>query len=435
MSFTYLLLIKMFGITQQVWQVVIGALLIVSPFVGSTLSYYYCSDMYFLSCFFAVASMYILTCTQNGKYIAVSALLLCLSCCIYQGYLSLAITLCQMFLIKMLIDKADIKQFLKQAVRFLAGGICGVLLYFVSNKWVQAWSHVGAVDHRGFSRMGQVSLSQLPAQIKGCYHWFMDYFFRGAFIHNHFGGRRTINFVFFIILLALFLIVICMKRTWLNRLLLAGLVLCIPISTMSILILAPEVSIFEATGCLILPAMNCVYMLGVLFLTGLKKEGMLRTGSNVALLTVSIAVCWMLLVLELAGQTYIKHYMKKTNMVASLMVKEIEDVVDNSDEYRLCIAGIMESGNFPDLYPQIQRSIHWTSAYQKTIWVDYSGAQRCWCGWLADYCGKFYSMCGIDVYEQLKEESFFDGMPCFPDEGSVVVKGDIIVIKLGDYIW
>lgn len=435
LSFTYILLIKLFEIRQRVWQIVVGALLIVSPFVGSTLSYYYCSDMYFLSCFFSVAAIYILAHMQGKKYVAFSALLLCLSCCIYQGYLSLAITLCLMFLIKMLIDKEDIKQALMQAMRFLTGGICGILLYFVSSKLIQKWSGVSATDDRGFSRMGQISLSQLPSQIKGCYYCFIDYFFRGTFIYNYFGGRRTINFIFFLILIVLLLLILCTKRTWVNRILLVGMVLCVPISTMSILILAPEVSISGTTGCLILPAMNCVYMLGILFLKGLEKENVLGLKSSIVLLTASIAVCWMLLLLELAGQTYIKHYVKKTNTVAGLMIREIEDAVDNSNEYRLCIAGTMESGNFPDLYRWWEQSLHWTSMHQKTIWVDYYNAQRCWCSWMANYCGKSYSQCGMDEYDRLKEEGFFDNMPCFPDEGSVVVRGDIIVIKLGDSIW
>ena len=143
-------------------------------------------------------------------------------------------------------------------------------------------------------------------------------------------------------------------------------------------------------------------------------------------------VCYMLLMLELSGQVYMKHHMNKTQALACMIVDEIEELVDNSSEYQVCFVGNMEDGNFPEVYPDLSYSTQWTTASYKTIWNSYVGQQCCWIAYLSHYLGKNYNICPQADFESIRNTEEYATMQNFPDERSVIVVGDIIVVKLGD---
>ena len=58
LSMSIIFILKIFDIKTFGWKLVIGALIIISPTVGSTLTYYYCSDLYMLGYFLAVLSVW-----------------------------------------------------------------------------------------------------------------------------------------------------------------------------------------------------------------------------------------------------------------------------------------------------------------------------------------------------------------------------------------
>lgn len=53
-------IIKIFNIKSTIWQLVVGGIIIISPTVGSILTYYYCSDMYMLSYLLSVLAVWYL---------------------------------------------------------------------------------------------------------------------------------------------------------------------------------------------------------------------------------------------------------------------------------------------------------------------------------------------------------------------------------------
>lgn len=185
-------------------------------------------------------------------------------------------------------------------------------------------------------------------------------------INNLWGGKRhEINSLFLLCTLMILIIVLLRKKIQLHRKVLAVLgIVLLPIAIMSIVIMAPEVSIYDSTGVLMLPTMNYVYI--AFFILSVKEKhlfrGKVQKVMKVALAGCCVMVCYMLLILELSGQTYMKHHMNKTRAVASMMVNEIEEAVDQSSNYKICIIGTMESGHYPEVYESLRYSIQWTSA-------------------------------------------------------------------------
>lgn len=429
--------VRIFEIEDKTSRLIIAGLLVVSPTVGSTLSYYYCSDMYFLSYLLAVGVVLIAIKCDSWVGYGLYAIGICLSASIYQAYLGVTITLCFLYLLYMVWDeKCSLYDVGIRTAKLLIGGCAGVVLYLTSNKTIQAHYGIQAIEERGFASMGHVSISDFPGLIRSAYISFYEYFFSASMVNNLWGGKRKeINALFFLCAVLFLVIILFRKKIQLHRkmLLVSGFLL-LPIPVMSIVIMAPEVSIYNSTGVLMLPTMNYVYVAFYIFLAQEKHllGAKVQKSMKAALAGCCVMVCYMLVILELSGQAYIKHHMNKTGAVAAMMVNEIEEVVDNSANYRLCIIGMMENGNYPEIYDGLRYSTHWTSANHKTIWRDFNGAQQGWVHYISHYLGKEYSVCSGEEYQRILQSKEYAEMVNFPDTGSVCVVDDIVVIKLSD---
>lgn len=433
LSLICIYVIKIFAIKTLGWKLVIGILIIISPTVGSTLTYYYCSDFYMLSYFLAVLAVWLMLGEGKVRLLAASICLMC-SAAIYQAYISLAILLCFIYMMRLLLDpKREGGEIIKRAVRFLIGGIIGIGLYLISNKMVQQICKINAQEDRGFSEMGSIHFDRLFEQIRECYQSFWQYYFDNSMINNFCYFRREINIVFFCILGSLILGVLIKSNTIiLRKLMVAIMCMLYPVMSLSICILAPETSIFGSTGVLMLPTMNYIYVLAVIFVQQLEIRGFLRQLCSVATFVSVTVVFGMLLQLELEGQVYTKHNMMKTYHVASRIEETVNTYGENA-KY-LCIIGNMESGNYPENYPELADSQHWVTAGHKTIWADFNGCQSCWHEFMKQYLGKSYTMCSKEQYDAIIETPEYLAMGIFPKEDGILLINDTVVIKLSDLV-
>ncbi|MCD8179531.1 MAG: hypothetical protein LUE98_19895 [Tannerellaceae bacterium] len=282
--------------------------------------------------------------------------------------------------------------------------------------------------------MGSLDIRELPTQIIQIYKWFWEFFFGTTFMDNTWGYRCEINLIaFVIIILYIEVFLVTHLKNRLRILFTNVFLLLIPLALMSIVILAPEVSITGATGVLMLPSIVYVYIIPLTF----KWEETVAVYPRIkkylgtALTTGCILVCYSMIITESAGQTYIKHNMAKTESVAYALVDSVEELVDTSSNYKLCIVGNMEDGNYPELYSSLRSSQKWLTPYGKTVWTTYSGTQNSWKGYIQQFMGKTYNFCSESEYDSISTE-LIESMNNYPDEGSVEIIDDIILIKLSD---
>lgn len=426
-----LLVVKIIHIESWLWQLAVGAVLIVSPTVGSTLTYYYCSDMYMLSYLLAVLAVYFMV--SKKHFVIISAICIVLSLAIYQAYIGVAMVLCLIYLAKMIHNSQNnLKEVLKKGISFICVGILGVLSYLLSSKLVLKWLKLSAEPGRGFAEMGKIDWKNILVSLKNCYGYFADYFFGTSMINNACNGRKTINAVFFILLAGILILMLFKKEMDVKRKL-CILVLCLffPLASMIITIIAPQVSIFSTTGVLMLPTMNYVYVLAIAMMDVLRSASKISRFREGALLTSIAAVLVMLTVLEAGGQSYQKHNTLKTNHVAEQML----NCIGAYDGDTICIVGCMEDGNYPELYPQLRESQHWVTAYYKTIWLDYNGCQAVWQQLMKQNFGICYQYCSLEQYRQIIETPEYAAMGNFPQTDSVAMIDGVIVIKLSNAAW
>lgn len=199
---------------------------------------------------------------------------------------------------------------------------------------------------------------------------------------------------------------------------------------MCIHVMAPEASILDVTGPLMLPAMPYTYILGVLIVDHLD----LKYLPSVLLVTEGM-VLYAGISFNLAGQTYLEYSNKKAENVAEEIATSVEAVVDSSKEYKLCIVGTMEGGNYGDDLAELKENLKWTTYSYGAVWPDYNGSQGCWGEILKRTSGRSYRSCSNEEYALLKENGILDDMMVFPDNGSIkVTENNMIIVKLGNDI-
>ncbi len=434
LAFICIFVLKIFDIKLLGWKLIVGALIIISPTVGSTLTYYYCSDFYMLSYLLAVLAVWFMVGEGKGRFFAASICLM-FSAAIYQAYISLAILMCFIFLMKMLLDpKQDGKKIIKKAARCFVSGIVGVGLYLISNKLVQGLCKIDAEKGRGFSEMGMIHLDSIFEQIGQCYSSFKQYYFEDTMINNSYYLRREINIFFFILLGCLILgVLLRFQIVFARKLIFIIMCLLYPVICLNICILAPKTSIFDTTGVLMVPTMNYIYVLAVILFQLLDIRKFYAKICEVGVLLALVSVFIMLLQLELGGQVYMYHNMVTTYNVARQMEEKASQYGYRAK--KLLVVGSMESGNYTESYPKLAESQQWVSAGHKTIWKDFGGAQACWHNFIYQYLGRYYGICTREQYDEIIEMSEYLDMSIFPHEGSVILINDTVVIKLSDPAW
>lgn len=429
--------VYLFQIEGIFWQCIAGGLLIVSPSFQGTLTYYYCSA-YYLSAYLLVLISAIVLLRTGEKlkwYYLVSAMaMVCIAMATYQAYIGILVTVaCIYFIMEMLNSEVAIRKVAVKIFRLLTGCCGGLLLYLISDKVVLKCWGLSMETGRGFAKMGTIQFENLKEALMECYLNCYQYYFGNRMINNAYGyiPRKYINLcVGIVIVVAWLCILFKMRQKWQRKLLAITMFLLLPIALMCITICAPEVSIFESTGVLMLPTMNYLYIF--LLIIWQRHSFLKEKFRNIICVATSGIVIIMLGELVLDGQTYMKHCMDKTQYVAYEISHAIMENISYGSETQVCIIGKMEDGNFPELYPELRESVHWTTPSYGTIWNNFDAWQKGWTRYMKQFLGIQYQIVSIEDIDKIVASEKYGEMTIFPESGSVQKIYGVIVVKLSD---
>lgn len=439
-SMAALTLLDFLGIKGYLKQFAGAALLLTAPFIWCTYTYYFCSAYYMLAYLLIALALWL---EGSDRYcvwqrIAGAALMICLSLATYQAYISVFITGGLIWIFSRFVRReTSAGTVLHKAGEFVISLLAGVVLYLLSNRVIQQILDVAPADSRGFDSMGQLDMTSVLQQIYRCYTYTVRYFLCDTMICNSYGWipRYLINLIYFAVT-AVVLIVIFADRRKSGRKKNAAFIclLLLPLALMCITVMAPDVSILKTTGSIMLTAMNLVYLLPIILIgEGRNASNRILHGLSYGWMVSAGLTVIMLAELGLDAQTYLGHCMNKTAHVAEEMTARVDAVSDKKfSDNRICIIGKMENGNYPELFPELKESVHWTTAVYGTIWDGYSAAQPCWSGYIRDDMGAKYVSCSAEEYSDILKTEEYQEMQNFPEQNSVREINGIVVVKLSE---
>lgn len=427
-----ILLCEMFEIHHQIWGMLIGCLMVCSPYICDLLTYYYTADAYMLAYLFSVLFVYILSGRKRvWAFVSAVCLLVC-SLSLYQAYLGTSIALCLIYLLYRLIKKGDsCKKVLVQGGYFLAGGCLGILLYLLVYRVYCIRTGIQPTDSRGFSSMGMIPKEKIFELIKSAYTFFIDYFFTNKLHFNSWHLWKQCNvLVFASIVVIIFMIQLKKKKDVPTMLLILGGLIILPLCFMSIVVFAPKASITEVTGILMLPHMNFVYLFLIVLAAGDHNGIAAVTWGKWVTVALSTYLTVILLLYVQVFQNCMRMELNRNYALAQRIVIQLEELPEYTQGMKLMVGGRSEDGNYPRSYQGWYDVVAGTVAEYGLFWDSSDGRQACWRGFLNSYLGVSYSLCSNEEAEDIISSDEYVQMPIFPEEGSVKMIGDCAVVKL-----
>ncbi len=169
LTISVLLVLGIFKIKSKTCSLLIAGFMVTFPVLGYSFSYIQMYDTYTLALLFSVLAVY---CSDKWKYgFLAGGVFLFFSLTLYQAYIQVSMGLCAVILLCMLIDK-DLKAVGLKAVRFIAFGIIGFILY---KAGISVFG-IELSDYAGIDSMGEIPLSQIPELITRVYEEIYEFF-------------------------------------------------------------------------------------------------------------------------------------------------------------------------------------------------------------------------------------------------------------------
>ncbi len=430
------ILCRLFEVRRSPWNYLVGWLVVCSPSLCSTLTYYYTADAYLLSFLASVTAVACVAKKWSWVSYMLAAVLFMISASLYQAYIGSAVTLCLLYLLFMILRREEaFHTIVKKGLHFLTAGVSGVAAYLILYKIVCRIWKFAPVDARGFKHMGRIPLGRLPELIRQAYHFFFGYYFTDELYNNSWMGRGHLNaliFTLFIVLVAGLAIRKRLFRKPGSMFILAVGILFLPLAFMSIVIMAPEVSIAEVTGILMLPHMNWLYIFLIVLAAEADKPDWKGMASK---WIVAVTSGWIAIVLSLYVQVFqncMEMDLHRTYTLAGQIAQDINSEIGYVPEMLLVIGGNAENGNYPRGYEKMYQVVKGTAAENGLFWDSVNGRQNCWNQFFRQYLGLKYGVVGNEQVEAILNSQEYAEMSIYPDKGSVKRIGEFTVVKLSD---
>lgn len=432
LSLAAALIVQILCVKKRMIAWLVGIIFISFPTVVSNLAFNFTCQYYSIAILLAVLAVYL-----NEKFSKIgwigTILCLILSLGIYQAFYPLAVMLFLELAIKKILDEEyEIKRTIREGIKSILLLIISVFGYIVIAKTYLHFTGEGLSDYKGVNEMGQIGLDEIPVIL---YRIYLNIGL--IFKNNYFGVNETSVLKHIIALLfvlsAMMIIAILIKRKSLMRGIFA-LVGCalLPLAFGFIEIMCQQgiytLMVYSTIGIFLMPVVLFDLFEGTCFF---EKEKLKRCADKtkkcvcyfliVALMMVSINYIWLA-----NGNYVVMHYtQEQTVNYLNLLYSNIRSTEGYHIGMPIAFIGKPGDGvdysNFWDFegspfnYGGISERLLGTYGQYMEEWL-YIGIPP---------QGQIYG----EKLEELKQLEVVYNMPLYPNDGSIIIYDDIIIVK------
>lgn len=421
--------------------ILIACLMEVFPCVTVSLRYNYCAYVYFLALLMAVITAKLV---DKGKwgYIVACMTGICVFA-IYQAYIAVVCVLYVLLMMKMAIDGEDIKTMGIKAAKWLSSLVVTLVVYFIATKCFCLVTREKMTDYQGLSSMNKGLGSKIFHGFGEAYRNYLSLFVKDYEGVNFNQSIRI--FIIFVVLIAVALIIMAAvnAKKAANKIAIAVLGACMPLAINAIYFMVSHdnggfihgVMIYSVVFVFIIPIVMLEYVNKIEAAKALICKCKLEYIA--AILTLAVIIYYGVY----DNAAYLKAEMLQSQMNSYFttfitQVKEAEgynpdyDVVLVQNKNRECRYDFNDSSLYSDDELKAITLTCYTGVIDDTI-TDYSMPSflKYRCGYDADKI--------LDYYEGIEEGTLetiegVEDMPCYPNDGSIKVIGNRVVIKLSE---
>lgn len=401
--------------------VLIGMIFVVFPTATCTLLFRYTAPYYGLAILFAVLAVWVIGRIKGAFFI--SAALTAMSLGLYQGYLPLTASLFVLLLLKQTLDEdLDFLAMFKRGLFYCATMVAGLVAYYVILQLSLRHYGVELLDYQGISDMGKLPLSDLFSVIMTA---FSSY---GALVTEDYCSLaqtdmlKTTYTLAYVIFAVMIVIAIVRKKRRIGTLA-AVVFLCaaLPLAGDLIVVMCPNSRI----RTLMVYSMVIVLWAPLLLMESMppfdakKKLASLSRKSVFAVILVAIFSYSYLAQVNYTSQYYANRQMEN---YMNALVTQVRMTEGFDTQKKWAFVGDIRDPLFKnrwlyaDVYNDNMDSEYLLNSYSREEWIKY-------------YFGYTVPLAWESNVADLQKKEEVQNMPCWPNEGSIMVIGDYVVIK------
>lgn len=410
-------LVSAIRIQNRLSAILVGMLFVVFPAATSIMFFRYTAVYYGIAILLSVLAAWILERTKYG--VLLSALFTALSLGIYQAYVPLTIGIFVLILIRQTLQESvPVKDVVKNGIWQCVALILGLALYFICLK-ITLWIYKTSLsDYQGVGEMGQLSLTDIPGLVWRAFSTFCTFPLKD---YCELANTKFLKLLYGLlaVLTAVQLGYLLIQKTVkpVNKLMTVLLCMIFPVAVNFIVIMCPNSWIYTLMvyGFALVP---CVPVVMGECLPDVPAAKYGRRIASAALLILVFAYA------NGANVNYTALYYanRQTENYLNAMVVQVRMTEGFNTEKDWAFIGSIDdplmynSWQEEDVYGGNNAAVDLINKYSRNWWIRYS-------------FGYSIPQASEEKTQQLAQMQEVKAMPCWPDEGSIKVIGDTVVIK------
>ena len=428
-----MLIVELFSIKSKIWSAFIGIIMVAYPVVTSIFSFMFTAWEYFLALLLAVYAVYLLEKKRSIWRFLASAIILSVSLGLYQAFFAVTIGL---FLTSMFVDVINgkitaIKEYLFCGILALCQLVTGLGIWAILRKLTQTVKGIEAVEYKGMSDGYSVSL--FPKRLVAAYQAFFGFSQEGINATLYLRVFTALIVVVTIIQIV-YAIIIAKQKASIKYVSIIGLIL-LPLAMNVVYILSTSDEYQVDT--LMLYGNILIFILPVIMIEWLEQ-----TGNVDGIIARFVSCTTWLQILSLAiitlGYTYMDNaaYMKGEIAVEQAtayfteLVANIKATDGFDDDMEIVFVGwdkLEDATNAKvDADDQLE-AIKLEKFPRFTDIITYGGSRY----FMQEHLG-FGNDLLIEDDGTIAAQADVQAMPTYPDDGSIKVLDNKIIVKLGE---
>lgn len=431
MGLTMVVMVELFRLENPVLIALGGGLLAAFPGTTETFLYEYTADGYFLAMLLAAIGVYATRMAAKGaRGYVLGGCCLCVSCAIYQSYVSFALVLALFhFCWELLEGRHQWRECLRWAGKQAALYILSMAAYYGIWKLLLAVNHTQANDYQGISEIGTNVLSTMVSAIPASVKAVVSFFLQWNVLKMGFTPYILLNLAFLVAAAEILVVSVLRsgmyRQGWRLACFLLALVLVIPASC---------IWSFASAFILYRPMMLLCLAVVYLFVFALIDRWAKPRWADVAgVLAVAILFNFILI----ANITY--HYLtrsyERTYAMGIQLALDIRDMEKTEDFSRFAVAGdgwLEDTLAVYDYEKDCQTQASGIGILSRYLYNDLLFDHDRITAFLTEYIGVDLQVASWTSDLQEKAAPLLETMPCWPEVGSMIVVDDTLIIKIAD---
>lgn len=424
LALSVIVITRTFKIKNKVLIFFISTIIAIAPQFTETYMFIYCADAYCLAFLLSTLTVYFLNNSKNKIYYYIlAAISTIIVCSLYQAYLGVIIGLTIILLMQDLMKGAKIKDVFIKSIKYVITIFLGVLIYYIILKVIIHVLGISLASYKGANSLGIDTIKSLPKTIVQTYKDFFNFFFTNKIINNTYWKRNIINIILFAIsTIGIINIIIKGKfNSKIRRALLMILLIAIyPIGISIMNLIAPNTSINLVTG----PGLITAIILISLIYKNLSSDSL----NNI------IKYCYIITLLILSYTFILQNtftYMcrqetyENYRMVTNNIYTKATELEGYSVDKKWMFSDVIK------FKPKYNERANGFISNNNETWDDYGGTTQ-----NANYYEKYFgikiNICSKKEYADIVSTDEFKQMPIYPNDGSIKIINNTIVIKISN---